>query len=454
MKLDMNTDALKATTNGFASSRLLIPTFLCIWLLTMLNFSPPDDWRVSRFGTAPILPPKVLTVMKLVSRGGAAGIMCFSVMSVWMSDRRRHVLALMAPLLAYGLYGMMSTSWSALKSVSLQQSVTFMMLLAMACHIGIVWRSDRDSERIVKQLALAIFALCILLLALRFGMPRSGSLTRESAGILHSTASCAAGGLGILLTLAARFLWRSTWSKWWIPIVAIELAMMLIAGNRLSVIVTFGASVLLLSIVMHRGYAALVLVLISLGGGGYFVLDPGLKLVETVGKEVGMFAKQGQSKSEIGSFSGRSEMWDKMWRSYQKAPILGHGFFVSTAKGRIYVWHEWGNWTAHNAVLQALVTTGAVGLTLLVLGFVSLGFGVQAARRSLVGVDKSLKLLGVASVWYCGWGVLNESFVGPLSPEVLVFAALIGIAAGLGSSAKLVANRGAQSESFEGMQHA
>lgn len=423
---------------NFSPKRLLIPALFCCWMLCFVTFSQPDEWRVSRFGIVPVLPPKVLAAMKLIGRGGAFGIFSFCLLSVWKHEKRHHVLVVMSPMLLLGMYGLASTSWSALKSTSLQQSATFFMLLMMATYIGIVWRTDRDTERIIKHLALAIFSLSIVLLALRFGMPRTGALTKESSMVLHSTNACAAGGLGILLTMAARLLWRSPWSSWWFPIVSIELGMMLLAGNRLSVLVTAFSVLVLFVVALHRGVAALCVLLGAIAFASYFVCDPSLSLVEATGKKVGAFAKQDQSKSELSSFSGRAEMWDKMWRSYEKSPIIGHGFFVTTAKGRVFVWHEWGNWTAHNAVLQILVTLGAVGLSLMLLGFASLAFGVVSGNRVLSDVGNTTTLLFLASIWFLGWGFLNESFAGPLLPEVVVFAALTGVAAGVGSSARCV----------------
>ncbi|TWT96473.1 O-antigen ligase family protein [Neorhodopirellula pilleata] len=429
---------------NFSPDRLLVPAILCFWVLCFIGFSEPDDWRVSRFGVTPILPPVVLKAMKLFGRGGAFGVMAFCLLGVWKHPKRHHVIVVMAPMLMFGAYGVVSTSWSALKSTSLQQSATFFMVLMLATYIGIVWRSDRDTERIVKNLALAIFALSIVMIALRFGMPRSGALTKDSAGVLHSTAACASGGLCILLTLAARLLWKSPWSSWWFPIVSIELGMMLLAGNRLSVLVTALTVFALFVIALHRGFAALCLLVGAVTLSGYLVCDPKLTLVEAMGKDVGAFAKQDQTKSQLGSFSGRSEMWEQIWRSYSKSPLIGHGYFVTSETGRIYVWHEWGNWTAHNAVLQTLVTLGAIGLLLLALGLGSLTIGVISALRRVKGIENSTMLLILISMWYLGWSFLNESFTGPLQPEVIVFGAMVGVAAGIGGAARsetLRANR-------------
>ncbi len=193
----------------------------------------------------------------------------------------------MAPLLVFGMYGVGSTAWSALKGVSLQQSATFMIVPLLATYIGIVWRSDRDTERIVKHLVLAIFSLSIVLLALRFGMPRSGSLTKDCAGVMHSTAACAAGGLCVLLAIAARVLWRTPWTIWCYPIVIVEVVMMLVAGNRLSVIVTAVASGILLAVAMHRGSAALFVLIGSACVATYLTCDPKLSFVGGIAKDLG-----------------------------------------------------------------------------------------------------------------------------------------------------------------------
>ena len=303
------------------------------------------------------------------------------------------------------------------------------------------WRSDADTERIVKHLSLAIFVLSVVLIGLHFGMPRSGALTKESAGVLHSTNAGATGGLGIVLALAARLLWSSKWSKWWYVIVGTEVIMMLIGGNRLSVIVTSITVAFLLLLALHRGIAGMFLVIVSLAVAGFISADPSLSLVEKATKEVGIYAKQGQTKTQINSLSGRSEMWRKIWKSYLQSPIIGHGYFVTTKKGRIYVWHEWGNWTAHNVFLQTLATVGATGLVLLITGLLFLFKGTLSGLKFVNGIEPSITLLIVLTTWYFGWGFLNSSFVGPMQPESVVFSALLGIAVGIGSSAHLNAQQ-------------
>ena len=59
----------------FDPKYLIVPALLCFWLLPFITFSSPEDWRMSRFGTAPILPPAVLKAIKFLGRVAAIGLM-------------------------------------------------------------------------------------------------------------------------------------------------------------------------------------------------------------------------------------------------------------------------------------------------------------------------------------------------------------------------------------------
>jgi hypothetical protein len=43
------------------------------------------------------------------------------------------------------------------------------------------------------------------------------------------------------------------------------------------------------------------------------------------------------------------------------------------------------------------------------------------------------QLLVVVGVWYLGWSLLSESFMGPLQPESVFFFAALGLAVGQAS---------------------
>lgn len=427
---------------GFNAHALIVPALLCIWVLVWCTFSPPEDWKASRFGTSPILPPTLMKLLKTAGRAGVIATIGFSMLTAWRHPQRTYAIRALLPLILFVAYALVSVVWSPLRSVSLTQAGSFAMLILLSTYIAIIWDGDQTSQQLVTHLAIGLFALTLVLIALHFVMPRSGALTKESAGVMHSTNASSSAGLGILLTVAARTLWNAPWTRWWLPIVAIQIASMLIGGNRLSVLVTAVVVCLFLAIHIDRGMAAICVFLISMFGIVYLVVDPRLSVLEDGAKELGMFAKQGQSQSELGSLSGRAEMWEKMWRSYSKSPLLGHGYFVTSPRGRIYVWHEWGNWTAHNFWLQALVTTGAIGLSMLAGGLAWLAWGVVRGAAILKQVEPSVWLIAAVSLWFFGWAFLNSSFIGPLQPESVVFSVIAGIAAGISAKASCQLDRG------------
>jgi O-antigen ligase len=172
------------------------------------------------------------------------------------------------------------------------------------------------------------------------------------------------------------------------------------------------------------------MVLIGIIGTAYLMLDPDFQSVDN---SVGYLSRD-QSSEEIGSFSGRSAMWEMMIESFLESPLIGHGYFVTSAKGESYMWYSSKNWTAHNVCLQALVTTGIVGSTLLLVG---LAVPIASFLRSTPswGAEIKLKpLMMYLLAWYCAWGTLNESFLGPLQPESVILFTAIGVMVGMSES--------------------
>jgi O-antigen ligase len=131
-------------------------------------------------------------------------------------------------------------------------------------------------------------------------------------------------------------------------------------------------------------------------------------------------------------------MWTAVFNSYRESPWIGHGYFVSSQTGELYVWGESTNWTAHNMWLQALVSTGLIGTLLLAWG---LGWPwLQTATGACRGrIPARLALFAAAiACWYLGWGLSNASILGPLQPESVLFFVILGIMVGRLTQAKLV----------------
>ena len=186
---------------------------------------------------------------------------------------------------------------------------------------------------------------------------------------------------------------------------------------------------------------------IGVCGVVYLAVDLELGLTESIVDIVSTYSARGQNITQLSKLSGREEMWTAMWSSFLESPWIGHGYFVSSAKGEIYVWYLRANWTAHNFWLQLLVSTGIFGAALMV--WSQAGLALPMLRNVLRrDVDWKLGVLVAAVIaWQFGWGLNNESFAGPLQPESVVWFVILGIAVGrladvrLAQAAKRAAKR-------------
>lgn len=205
---------------------------------------------------------------------------------------------------------------------------------------------------------------------------------------------------------------------------------LVLSANRLSFLVN---TIVLLAVCYRYGSRLIVSLIVSVicsVGAIYILIDPTFSGFALVGSEVLSYASRGQDASQLSALSGRAEMWEVQWKSFLESPMIGHGYFVTSREGQLYVWYNWANYTAHNLVLQVLVTTGVVGFCLFV---VSLVYPYTKAANYLRRRDGDPQLgnfLGLAGIWYLGWSLMNESITGPVQPESVVFFVLLGFAIG------------------------
>jgi O-antigen ligase len=340
------------------------------------------------------------------------------------------VFGYMLPWLLFGIWCVVSTCWSPLKQISLFQSVSFLSVLLVGWVTGILVSGSHDVSRILATVTVTLIAICTGLLVLRFAAPQFGALSRTALGLFHSTNGGCTAGLGLVILVAARCLWGWPWTRrMLVPGAIVFIATLFVANNRLSIAM---ATLLTTGVWLWMGNRLLLALAVLLGttaGALYLALDPGLQLVGAVTGTAGEYLLQGQSDTELGSFSGRTQMWRAMWNSFQESPWIGHGYFVTSARGEMYVWYQWNNWTAHNLFLQLATTTGLVGIILFLVALVSTGAALIQQYLFVPAERKTVAFCIIVATWWFGWGILNESILGPLEPETVIFGVLVGIAA-------------------------
>jgi O-antigen ligase len=193
---------------------------------------------------------------------------------------------------------------------------------------------------------------------------------------------------------------------------------------------TAGVFVIMFCMFAHRWIVAAVLLVFSVVGTGYLAVDPGLRLAGRVSEVVASYATRGESKELLLSLTGRTELWMAITQSFFESPLVGHGYFVTSRTGAFDVWQGESNHSAHNLLLQVLVSTGLVGCTIF-LGAMAGPMWLVARGLSGEGPQRQLAVFCILlAIWYFGWSLLCESFMGPIQPESVVFFTVLGLAVG------------------------
>lgn len=433
LQLD-NRDEDSNLSSSKASSGLTLLKIAMV-IMALATISPPEDLSATSQSTDSILPPKVISQLKLLAR--ATGAILISTVLLGRSYREniwRH-LCWCLPLLLFSGWIFASTLWSPLRSTTLNQAGSISILFLLTYGLTVVCRTREDTVSVLQTLSKLLILISMGLILLRLVAPNYGALTRDSGGLFHSTNSSATASLGILISLLTHYVSRTNGRKghpnqWTILLLAfaVHAVALLLAGNRTTLFLTTALTATILLLFSRREKVAVAISAIGVAGLVYLLIDPTARAVEKMGTKVTAGLAQGQTGKQLRSISGRSEMWEEIWISYQQSPVRGHGYFVTSRTGKIHVWGEWGNWTAHNVYLQLLVTSGAIGFILFGSHVAMYLFAVfSAAIRKDAFCNRIAVLAIFFAIWFAGWGMLNSSIFGPIQPEAIIFFTISGL---------------------------
>lgn len=370
---------------------------------------------MGKYGLRAFLNPVllILCVREYLKRGSVRGLPIF------------------LPLLAFCGWSILSTAWSPLKVVSLGQSGSLLVMALLSVTFAVRCDRPQHVECVLKFLCTSLLVIGAGLILLKAAVPSLTIAERETTGLFHALNVTATASLGLVLTASCAVFWRYRWAvRMLFTAVPVHGLLLFLSVSRLGVALT--AVVLVLILIRHVPplYAIVVGLLVCSAGILLLGLDPGLSLFRESSKVVSSYALRGQSASDLSALSGREEMWTVMLESWRQSPLIGHGYFVSSATGEIEAWHDEGNFTAHNVYIQALVSTGIIGLALFVWGIFQM-FIVATVKNALQPQNRPLaKLLCVLALWYLAWGLMNDSILGPVQPETVVLYTVLGLALG------------------------
>lgn len=363
----------------------------------------------------------------------------------WGYRARRVVIWCLLPLGCFSVWSVLSTLWSPLPSFSLGQAVSFGLQALLATAIAILWRDLRDTSTWLKTLSWCLFVGSSVMVAVDLmdhdlsGLNRDLSDIDGSIGLLHPTTAGAMASLGIAILVPARMLWGWRWTRLllWPSLVPHGLVLIW-AASRMAIVAAAASLALTVLCCSRRGLAAVGLFFFGLAGVTYLMADRQMELVSAVHDVTTAYLQRGESAEQMQSLTGRTALWDAILESVVHAPVIGNGYFVTSRTGTLDVWGRERNESAHNLLLQVLVSTGGVGVVLFVWGIGRPSIVVWRLFRADAESRAWVLFLGILAVWYLLWCQLSSGFVGPIQPESIVFFVLLGIAVG---SAKHVLGR-------------
>lgn len=394
----------------------------CAWLLMLATIT--FKGRVTPVSLASL---DLITLVKLGARLVTILVLVPLLLRRWSSPARAVVVRRLVPLVAFAGWALVSASWSALPAVSIGQTATLVTLLVLAAVLGVSWRDARDTSAVFCGLTAGLLVMSTVVVALHLAAPEWSGLDRTggigATGFVHASTAASTASLGLILLIAARLRWEWPWTKILaLPGAAVFATALVLAFNRLSLVLT-PLVVALVTVMFRPRLRASVLAAIA-------VLLASTAVLRATGaiSLVGAF-RRGQSVGALTTLNGRTELWRILWGSFVDAPLWGHGYFVTSSRGSIDIWAGPANYGAHNMLLQVLVSTGLIGTALFLWGWARPVLALWRGRRA-TGSRDLVALLSIVGLWYLGWGLLNESFMGPLQPEAVVCFSLLGVAVG------------------------
>lgn len=244
-----------------------------------------------------------------------------------------------------------------------------------------------DPFDVLATMVGAIVAFCIVSIIVYFAVPEFGHYvywldgqrytSPRLAGISGSANNMgrmAAFGL-VIMALYPREFYRL--HRLWMPLSAVVMAVALIMTNSRTSIMIVGATVAAL-FAFNRGRFYLLAFAIAAGLIGAAILLP-------VGDQLLMLLARHGKLEEVTSVTGRTEIWDAVLKLSELRPWTGYGYGSSVF---VLPQHERqvGFLTshAHNLILQLLLTTGWVGVTLFVLSVLGVGLRAVATGDKVV----------------------------------------------------------------------
>lgn len=230
--------------------------------------------------------------------------------------------------------------------------------------------------------------------------------------------------IGLGMVSRATIKWRQAMHAFFS---ALLFATLVLTNSRSSIIGGVLAVVVVTVLLNGQGIWVILMALLAGSLGLVMMLEPQLvqALVQAAAK---LISRSGQT-SEITSFTGRSDIWAASWKLIQAKPLFGYGMGSIRAELPKAYADVWGNTytTAHNFILESLISVGITGTALLLGVLVSMTVGLikLVPRFSKRDTRSDTTWVGInalrCAVFLWTYSSMEKSFAGTLQPTTMTF---------------------------------
>ena len=379
---------------------LVLLTFLTVAVTGLLYFINPTKWL------AFFLIGLVYFSFEVTLRGGGGGgdlqsvlkgvfTLALAVVGLFTAFRSSFRTPLLTLFFSYSVIAMLSAWYSPLMVVGLVAGIALVGVSVIAAKMATGTLSDVAGYwRAIywASVATAVLSLMVLVIAPSQARDLLDPVNYRLRGVTGSANTLGpimgvAVIVGLFMIKQARTRWVWRFHAAMLVLFTAELLLTnsrssilgAVAGVTLSVIVAGGVGVMGL---LSGSFVLAILATV--------LLYPGLQEM-LLAVLAAAFSRTGQV-TELTTFTGRQQIWESSWQLINDAPWFGYGLSSVSVKISQGFSDQWGNsvTTAHNSLLESLISVGLVGTLPLVLVVVmSIWYLVRHLLTSSAKIAKS-----------------------------------------------------------------
>jgi O-antigen ligase len=311
------------------------------------------------------------------------------------------------PTLALGLFGLWALA-STVYSITLVYTLAAALAFLGLWTTAVVLATAVEEGRAMRWVTATLGAMAAASLLLYAAAPDIAMVVYENSTVLrlggifgNANALGGVSALALLLIALAWFGVRYRGLAWMTLLVVPVCGACLVLTQSRTAMLGLVAAVLVVGV---RRLPFLLLPLLALGASAVVVIVAYPGALDVL---IALVARSGRVE-QVTTFTGRTEIWQFVMAAIAEAPVLGYGF--ASTRELIPAGYAgpygWTTTSAHNLWLQTWVSTGLIGLALVLMAQL-------ASLRALFATPRPLRDGMLVYVLFAG---LFEP--GPLGPSV------------------------------------